>query len=40
MHSASLPMDRELEALCLRCLEKDPAQRLGNAEELADELAR
>ena len=33
-------IDKQLETLCLRCLQKDPAQRLPSAEFLADELAR
>ena len=32
--------DSDLETLCLRCLEKEPARRLPGAGELADELAR
>jgi serine/threonine protein kinase len=31
---------RDLETLCLKCLEKDPAQRFENAGELAEELSR
>ncbi len=33
-------LDRDLETLCLRCLEKDPAQRPSSAGELAEELQR
>ncbi len=33
-------LDRDLDTLCLRCLEKDPARRLASAGELADELKR
>jgi len=33
-------ISREMEAICLRCLEKDPAKRYGSAAELAGELDR
>ena len=38
--SISLRADRDLETICLKCLEKEPAARYRTAEELADELER
>lgn len=33
-------LDADLEVICLRCLEKDPARRYGSAEEVAEDLER
>ena len=38
--SLGVKLDTDIETICMRCLEREPAQRFGSAEALADDLSR
>src|SRR5437763_14404647 len=38
--SLSLELPRDLESICLKCLEKEPQKRYASAGQMADELRR
>ena len=38
--SLGVRLDTDIETICMRCLERDPMQRFGSADALADDLSR